>query len=116
MVAVGTHGRGIFIGEPNSSVNVDEDKLTASSFELFNNYPNPFNPTTIIEYSVVSNEYVSLKVYDMLGKEITTLVNEQKSAGKYKVNFDASSLASGVYIYKLTAGNFSDSKKMVLTK
>jgi hypothetical protein len=116
LVAVGTHGRGIFIGEPNSSVNVDEDKLTASSFELFNNYPNPFNPTTIIEYSVVSNEFVSLKVYDMLGKEIATLVNEQKSAGKYKVNFDASSLASGVYIYKLTAGNFSDSKKMVLTK
>ncbi len=98
----------------NNTVKVNKENRFV--FELNQNYPNPFNPTTSIEYSVVSSEYVSLKVYDMLGKEIATLVNEQQRAGRYRVNFDASSLASGVYIYRLSAGKFSDSKKMVLTK
>lgn len=85
-------------------------------FSLEQNYPNPFNPTTSIEYSVPSNEFVSLKIYDVLGNEITTLVNEQKEVGKYRVSFNAANLATGVYIYKIQAGNFTQVKKMMLIK
>lgn len=86
------------------------------NFHLYQNFPNPFNPTTNIQFSVSSREYVQLKVYDILGKEIAILVNEEKPAGKYEVNFNASSLASGVYIYKIQAGGFVSSKKMILLK
>ena len=85
-------------------------------YSLSDNYPNPFNPTTTISYSIPNDEKVVLKVYDIIGSEITTLVNEEKAAGKYEVNFDASSLSSGVYIYKIQAGNFINSKKMILIK
>ena len=96
---------------------VDEDIVEQPVvFNLHQNYPNPFNPTTSIEYSVVSNEYVSLKVYDILGKEVATLVNEQKSVGSYEVKFNAGNLSSGVYFYKLKAGSFVDIKKMMLLK
>jgi len=94
----------------------NENKLLAEDFKLYQNYPNPFNPSTSIEYSVPSNEYVSLKVYDILGNEIATLVNEQKSAGNYTVNFNAGNLASGMYLYKLQAGNFTSVKKMLVVK
>jgi hypothetical protein len=114
-VVVGTFGKGAY-SATILTTDVNEDIQLPNSITLKQNYPNPFNPSTSIEYSIVSGEFVSLKVYDMIGKEITTLVNENKSAGNYKVNFDASSLASGVYIYKLTAGNFSESKKMILAK
>ena len=87
-----------------------------TKYALEQNYPNPFNPTTSIEYSVVSNEYVSLKVYDLLGNEVATLVNQKKEAGKYRVSFDASKFASGVYVYRLTSGSFNLSKKMILIK
>lgn len=80
------------------------------------NYPNPFNPNTTINYQLPGNGFVTIKVFDMLGKEITTLVNENKSAGYYKVNFDASKLTSGVYIYTINANNFIQSKKMLLMK
>jgi len=86
------------------------------NFVLEQNYPNPFNPGTSIQYVISSKQFVSLKVYDVLGNEIVTLVNEVKTAGNYEVNFDASGLPSGMYIYKLTAGNFSDTKKMILLK
>ena len=86
------------------------------NFYLDQNYPNPFNPSTIITYSIPQNEFVTLKVYDILGKEISTLVNENKSAGKYSVEFKASNLPSGTYIYKLTTGNYSVSKKMSFVK
>ena len=85
-------------------------------FKLDNNYPNPFNPSTIIQYSLPSNEYVSLKVYDIIGREVTTLVNQQQSAGSYDVEFNASNLTSGIYFYKITAGNFNAVKKMLLVK
>lgn len=80
------------------------------------NYPNPFNPTTTINYQLPENGFVTIKVYDMIGKEIVTLVNENKSAGYHRVNFDASKLTSGVYIYTITANNFIQSKKMLLMK
>ena len=93
-------------------------------FALYQNYPNPFNPTTKIKYSIPSVEMhggasvqnISLKVYDVLGNEIATLVNEEKAPGEYEVEFDGSKLGSGVYIYKLTAGSFSAAKKLVLIK
>ena len=87
-----------------------------TTYELKQNYPNPFNPVTNIQYQIVNQGMVSLKVYDMLGREVKTLVNEIKSPGKYIVSFDASSLSSGVYFYKISAGEFSDVKRMVLIK
>lgn len=85
-------------------------------FSLEQNYPNPFNPTTKISYHIPKNEYVSLKVYDILGKEVAILVNKNQNSGNYNVNFDASSLPSGIYFYKLQAGNYIDTKKMLLMK
>ncbi|MGE5498482.1 MAG: M20/M25/M40 family metallo-hydrolase [Syntrophothermus sp.] len=87
-----------------------------SDFIMEQNYPNPFNPVTTISYSIPMVSYVELKVYDMLGREVSSLVNEQKSAGEYKVQFDGSSLPSGVYIYNIKAGRFSASKKLILIK
>ena len=99
---------------PPNSVNSGVNKV--NSFELSQNYPNPFNPTTMIKYSVAERGNVSLKVYDMLGKEVATLVNTTKDAGSYEVNFDASKLSSGVYVYTINAGSFTQSKKMMLLK
>lgn len=97
-------------------VSVEDELEIPKDFELSQNYPNPFNPATSIEYTVPSSEYVSLKVYDVLGNEITTLVNEQKNGGTYKVNFNANNLANGLYIYKIQAGSFTQVKKMILLK
>ena len=95
---------------------VEGEENIPTEFGLSQNYPNPFNPTTSIEYSVPSSEYVSLKVYDILGNEIAELVNEQKSAGTYRVNFDASSMSSGVYFYRIKTGSFNQVRKMMLLK
>ncbi|HKJ30830.1 MAG TPA: T9SS type A sorting domain-containing protein, partial [Balneolales bacterium] len=80
------------------------------------NYPNPFNPTTRIAFDVPKKSEVSLKVYDMLGRKVATLVNQDKAAGHYTLNFDAQHLSSGVYIYRLQVGNKVISKKMTLIK
>ena len=90
--------------------------LMPSIFYLKQNYPNPFNPTTKISYSIKEEGLVTLKVYDILGKEIVTIVNENKPEGIYEVEFNASQLPNGMYIYKLQAGGFSDVKKMLLLK
>lgn len=87
-----------------------------NSFVLSQNYPNPFNPSTKISYSVPKSSLVTIKVYDALGKEITTLVNEEKSAGNYEVDFDGSNFSSGVYFYRMQAGSFTDTKKFVLLR
>ncbi len=87
-----------------------------NGFYLSDNYPNPFNPTTKIEYIVPETSMITLKVSDFLGREVSTLVDEIKSPGKYEVNFDGSGLASGVYIYVLISGNYSQTKKMILLK
>ena len=90
------------------------------SYILNQNYPNPFNPSTNIQYSIGSRQFVSLKVYDLLGREIATLVNEEKPAGSYEVEFSAtgegSSLTSGIYFYKLQAGDYTEVKKMIFMK
>jgi flagellar hook assembly protein FlgD len=89
---------------------------TSNDYKLFQNYPNPFNPATNIRYSIKENGIVTIKIYDILGKEIATLVNEKQSPGMYEVTWDASQYSSGIYFYKLTAGEFSEVKKMILIK
>ena len=88
----------------------------ANDYSLSQNYPNPFNPSTKIAYSIPTNGLVTLKIYNILGKEVQTLVSEVKSAGSYEVSFNAASLSSGVYFYKLESGDFIDTKKMFLLK
>jgi hypothetical protein len=87
-----------------------------AAYELRQNYPNPFNPTTKIEYTVPKQSFVTLKVYNVVGQEVATLVNELQTASKYQVSFDAKGLASGVYFYRLVAGDFVSSMKMVVLK
>ena len=99
-----------------SVTNLDDTKNLPTDFVLQQNYPNPFNPTTIISFSIPSSTFTSLKVYDVLGNEVATLVNEEKPAGSYEINFNASSLSSGTYFYKLQAGSFMETKKMILLK
>jgi hypothetical protein len=98
-----------------SATGIIPDGLPLES-SLKNNYPNPFNPSTKIEYAINKSSLVVLKIYDNLGREVATLVNEQKPAGNYSVDFNANSLAAGVYYYKLTSGNFTSVKKMILLK
>ena len=92
------------------------DNLIPNSYKLSQNYPNPFNPTTNIEFSIPNSEYVSIKVYDVLGNVVADLANQNFAAGNYSVDFNASSLTSGIYIYSITAGNFISTKKMMLIK
>lgn len=94
----------------------NDDEIIANNFNLEQNYPNPFNPSTTINYSLAERSDVSLKVYDVLGNEIATLVNTSQEAGQHNVTFDASKLSSGLYIYTLNTGNFTSSKKMMLLK
>ncbi len=125
-----------------TSVENESEKNIPTKYSLEQNYPNPFNPTTIINYSVpfaISNPNeasgvksqgishapsrgrndvanVSLKVYDILGREVATLVNKKQAPGNYSVKFDVSNLSSGIYFYRLTAGDFVVTKKMILMK
>ena len=92
------------------------DLSLPQTFSLEQNYPNPFNPSTSIQYAISSRQLVTLKIFDLLGKEIATLVNENKPAGNYEVSFDARNLSSGTYFYKLQAGSFVETKKMILLR
>jgi endo-1,4-beta-xylanase len=100
------------------------NNFTASipeKYSLEQNFPNPFNPGTVIRYSLSENRFITLKVYNQVGEEVSTLVNEKQNAGNYNVNFDASNLPSGIYYYTLNArngeaGNFTETKKMTLLK
>ncbi|MEE9432327.1 MAG: T9SS type A sorting domain-containing protein, partial [Melioribacteraceae bacterium] len=98
-----------------------EEQEIVIEYELLQNYPNPFNPSTTIEYSIptVGNKNirsVQIKVYNILGKEVTTLVNKEQPTGNYEVTFDASNLTSGVYYYRITSGSFTETKQMLLVK
>ena len=107
---------GILKVSPITPSGVGDEISNVKEFQLYQNYPNPFNPGTRIQYATNSRQFVSLKVYDMLGNEVATLVDEYKSAGNYEVNFDASKLSSGIYYYQLKAGNFIETKKMIFLK
>jgi hypothetical protein len=104
-----------FIATTDPSVNVDEE-INLNHYSLAQNYPNPFNPSTKIEYRVNEAGFVLLEVYNILGVKVATLINEYVPAGNYITNFVASDLASGVYIYKLSVNNFTQTKKMILEK
>jgi len=101
---------------PVSVENDDEDNLLPTEFVLLQNYPNPFNPRTTIKYGIKERSFVELKIYDILGSEVEVLVYEEKDVGFYKVDFNASRLSSGVYIYQLHAGSFVETKKMILLR
>jgi hypothetical protein len=118
----GYFGPGIIVGEHKTVllnslvVSVGEDYIQPEGFYLSQNYPNPFNPTTSLQYTIGSRQFVTLKVYDLLGKEVATLVNEEKPAGEYEVEFNGSNLSSGMYFYQLKTDSHSETKKMVLLK
>jgi hypothetical protein len=108
------------LAENESQMNITSVKKENSDlpneYNLSQNYPNPFNPTTVIKYSIAKSGSVTLKVYNMVGQEVATLVNQEQSAGNYSIDFNASRLASGVYMYRLNAGNFTATKKLILLK
>lgn len=114
---------GCYVYNENLIVEVGDEKnyKTPTDFLLFQNYPNPFNPSTIIKYSIPTNRKgevsnVKLVVYDILGREVATLVNREQSTGNYEVQFNASELTSGIYFYKFQSGDFVESKKMILIR
>ena len=128
--AIGSDGT-LYIGTLISGIGSNEDNLiavrdtvtsvqtvnqSALGYSLEQNYPNPFNPTTTIEFSIESAGMVTLKAYDILGREVATLVNEMKGVGNFSVEFNASNLPSGIYVYRITSGNFVDTKKLILLK
>jgi len=102
--------------KPQIATAVQVRPLLPTSFLLLQNFPNPFNPSTVIEFQISTKEHVTLKIFDMLGREIATLVDEQKPAGKYSIRFDAGTLADRVYFYRIIAGNFVGTKKLILLK
>ena len=122
---IGTWKNGLAVFNEGGVVSVEDNNSDQNTlpkdYVLSQNYPNPFNPSTTIKYEIPGqarndNVHVTLKVYDILGREVAVLVNEQQRPGSYTVRFDASSLSSGVYLYKLTAGNKISTKKLMLLK
>lgn len=99
-----------------NAVSVPEDELIANKFELMQNYPNPFNPSTRISFAIPNAAFVNLKVYDAIGNEVATLLNEVKQAGIYSVDFNATDLTGGIYFYQIKSGSFVETKKMILLK
>jgi photosystem II stability/assembly factor-like uncharacterized protein len=115
-VFAGSFQNGIYRSSQSTTSILDDNNLVFNSYDLFQNYPNPFNPVTSLQYAISSRQFVTLKVYDLLGREVATLVNEEKPAGEYEVEFNATNLPSGIYFYQLKAGDFSETKKMILLK
>ena len=107
---------GIVYGDTSTTVGIDDDTPLIHQFKLHQNYPNPFNPSTKIEYELNEYSLVTLKVYDLLGNEISILVNEEKYPGKYSASFSGNNLGSGPYFYKLTIGGSSQTRKMILLR
>lgn len=118
------HFGGSFVTEDPSGIcagatvtgDIEEVETIPTEFALYQNYPNPFNPGTLIKYQVPEKSFVLIRVYDLLGAELATLVNEEKSAGSYEITFNAQDLSSGVYFYQIKANNFVSTKKLVLLK
>ena len=118
---VGTSGTILTAGFWNApgivtGINDNLGSTIPKEYKLNQNYPNPFNPSTAISYQLSAISFVTLKVYDALGREVMTLVNKEQPVGNYRINFDASNLTSGIYFYRIVAGSFVQTKKMVLLK
>jgi len=117
IIIAATHGRGCWTYNLPAAIGIKHiSSDVPDKFKLFQNYPNPFNPTTNIKYQITNTSFVTLKVYDILGREAATLVNEKLQPGSYEVSFDGSNFSSGIYFYKLQAGNFTETRKMLMVK
>jgi len=106
---------GVYRSSSQTLINISGNNLP-DKFLLKQNYPNPFNPNTKINFSVPVNSLVTLKIYDVLGKEVMTLINEQKPAGNYAAEFNGANLSSGIYFFRMEAGEFIDVKRMMMIK
>lgn len=95
---------------------INQNSEVPGEYQLYQNYPNPFNPSTQIKFDLPNTGFVKMTIYDIIGNELVTLVNQQLKAGKYSVNWDAANYPTGVYMYKITSGNFTATKKMMLVK
>jgi hypothetical protein len=116
---IGTWLGGLAVYQEGGVVNIDQEsrnKQIPSAFSLSQNYPNPFNPLTTIEFFIPKSATVLLEIFDIRGKKVLTLVDSYKIAGVHEVNFDASHLSSGIYLYRIKSGDFVDAKKMILMK
>ncbi len=112
---VGNYGNIIkYVYQKPTNVQPEPGKI--SSFYLTQNYPNPFNPATTINYQMPELNFVTIKIYDVLGKEVATLVNEEKPAGNYQIEFNGANLPSGIYFYRIQADDYVETRKMVLLK
>ena len=94
----------------------NESSITPDKYAVYQNYPNPFNPSTSIKFDIPKNAFITLKVYDVVGKEVATLINEERAAGTYNVDWNASFYPSGIYFYKLESKEFTETKRMLLIK
>lgn len=108
--------KGLFVNDTISTGSQNTGNIIPENYSLSQNYPNPFNPSTTIVFSIPENEFVTLKIYNVLGEEIRTLVSGCRNASNYKITFNASNLSSGMYYYKITTNNFTETKKMILIK
>jgi hypothetical protein len=116
-IFVGTETGGVFKAPISAlATSVNEKNELPRDFNLSQNYPNPFNPSTTISFSLPSTSYVSLKVFDALGREVSTLVSQELTAGNHSQQWNPGSLPSGMYFYRLQAGNYSETRKLVLLK
>ena len=112
----GPWGYSLYKTTTSTVTSVEDLEFEPTLYYLGQNYPNPFNPTTSIQYAIASRQFVTLNVYDVLGNEVTTLVNEEKPVGTYELNWNAANLPSGVYFYRLQVGSFVQTRKMILLK
>ena len=115
---LGGNGRGD-VSVSLTNINISVKEITAeiqTKYDLAQNYPNPFNPTTNVRFSMCNVQFVTLKIFDMLGREVATLVNEELAPGSYSVDWNASQFSSGIYFYTLTAGDYKETKRMTLIK
>jgi hypothetical protein len=104
------------VGTISSVTNIEEKNTIPVGYSLHQNYPNPFNPSTTIEFSLPKSEFVELKIYNILGKEVSILVSKKLNQGNHSYKFDEQNLASGVYYYQLVAGEYREVKKMILLR
>ncbi|MCC6550163.1 MAG: T9SS type A sorting domain-containing protein [Ignavibacteriaceae bacterium] len=111
---IATNSYGLY--ELQIPTNVNEEINHATTFQLFQNHPNPFNPTTKIKFYIPKSAIVKIRVYDILGNEVNTILDEYKHIGNYEIEFIANDLSSGVYFYRMISGNYSETKKMILLR